>query len=403
MSARPNPIRTVERHTAGAFADRFGMTPAALAHAPGRLNLMGDHTDYCGGLALPIAISVGAAAAVALNPAARAAPARAQLLAIDLNESCDAPLDPVALDAELPSLPAWVAYAAGALAESADEPLRQRGVRLAFSSSVPIGSGLSSSAAITLACLLAARSLTDPDAADHLRDPARREALARSAQRIEHRYAGVPCGLLDQRAIVGGLRDAAQRLDFATGTAELVPISARIRFLIIDTGIRRRNADGRYAAIQAAADQAARRLGIEHLALAAPKSLTALPPDILPTARHVVEESARVDDFIAALRAHDPARLGQLADASHASLSGLLGVSTPEIDRMADAARSVPGVLGVRLTGAGLGGCMVALVHQHADNPARDIAGAIRSAGFEGVRVWEETASDGCGVVADLD
>ena len=317
-----------------AVLDALGGDPASarVVRAPGRVNLIGDHTDYSGGLCLPIAIDRAClvAARVADRPGGRAR-------SLDLDGTVawsGATPPPAAVE------PAWGRFVAAAAALVAPDV----GVELVVSSDVPPGAGLASSAALCTALVLALAPA-----------PPTGRALAEVARDVEVRATGVPVGLMDQLASVFGRVGAALRIDCRDGTVEPVPLPSGLAVAALHSGLPRTLAGSEYAARRAGCEAAARRLGLASLRDARPDQVA---DD--PLARHVVSENDRVRRAVAALRAGDTATLGALLAASQASLRDDFRVSTPELDALVEALLAA-GAIGARLTGAGFGGCVVAL------------------------------------------
>ncbi|HEX5096469.1 MAG TPA: galactokinase family protein, partial [Acidimicrobiia bacterium] len=275
--------------------------------APGRVNLIGDHTDYQDGLCLPMAIDrevvVDWAPSTASVSSFRSAEPESGL----------------------------VAAAPAVLAERGIVP---RIVDAAVTSTIPVGGGLSSSAAFTVACLLA------------LTDELSGRELALAAQAVEQRATGVPCGVMDQMASVCGRPDHALLLDCRTLAVTPVPLPPGCAVIVVHSGLPRRLATSAYAKRRAACERAAARLGVAALRDA---SLSDVADDPMP--RHVVSENARVLAAADALRAGDVAMFGRLMDESHASLRDDFAVSTPELDEVVEHCRA-EGAYGARLTGA---------------------------------------------------
>lgn len=334
-----------------AFTDAFNHPPAAAAIAPARVNLLGDHTDYNAGLAIPIAIDLTCTCCIApIN--------RPQLhaIAVDLPERAECPLADA--QAARDTLPPWARLALGTAAITLDHLNKSAtGLELAFSSNIPQGAGLSSSAALCVSIATAIESLyqTPIDPLD----------LARLCQRAEHEFAHTPCGLLDQLAIIHARKHHATLIDFSTLAIEHVPIPVAARFVLIDTATTHDNASGEYAARRTDCESLANDLSIPSLSTLDPARIDAqcaLNRDHRwHLARHVVTENARVRAFAQALAASDLPRAAELMNQSHASLSSDYRVSLPQIDALANRVRATPGVLACRLTGAGLGGHLVAL------------------------------------------
>ena len=340
----------------------FGRDPVYAVHAPGRVNLIGEHTDYNGGLVLPCAIDRGTAAVAAPRNDGRLRVHSATLGAtgtIEPERSFRAAADP-------PSA-GWLAYVAGVAAAFRAEGLPVPGLDVALASDLPRESGLSSSAALEVAIA------TLFDAAGRLGLPAAERA--RLAWRAEVEFVGVPCGRMDQLASALGKRDHALRIDCRDFETTPVPLpGGRLQLLIADSGVRRRLAAGGYARRRAECEEGlaqARALGVapadartwRDVPLAALADLERrLDPVYVRRARHVLTENERVDGVCAAFAAGDPARAGSLLRAGQASVRDDFEVSVPELDALCEIADALPGCYGSRLTGAGFGGCTIHLV-----------------------------------------
>lgn len=311
------------------------------------MNLIGDHTDYCDGYVLPMAIDRECVVGVRPGRRGRVRARSAQLAgAVDL--ATDGTEDPGSVE------PPWGRFLAGVLATVADLGGTVPSLDLAVTSTVPAGSGLSSSSALTVALLLAvAREAgVELSAVD----------AARAALDAEVRATGVPGGLMDQLCSLLGVEGHAQLIDCRSLSATPIAIPRSLGVVVVHSGVARTLAGSEYAERRAACEAAAARLGVPALRDA---TVDAVADD--PRARHVVSENARVQAFADALRAGDTDRLGPLMVASHASLRDDFQVSTPELDLLVDLLVE-HGALGARLTGAGFGGCVVALVpRNHAD------------------------------------
>jgi len=308
--------------------------------APGRVNLIGDHTDYCEGFVLPMAID--RACLVDATPSADGrVRARSLQLDGDVDVAADGRDDPATIE------PAWGRFVAGAVHELTARGARVPGVDLTVSSTVPAGSGLSSSSALSVALTMALAdasglALTQVD-------------VARAALAAEVRATGVPGGLMDQLAAVFGSAGNALLIDCRSLAVEPIPLPAGVDVIVVHSGLPRTLAGSEYAERRAVCEAAATRLGVATL-----RDATVDQVDDDPRARHVVTENARVLALAAALRAGDLEALGPLLTASHASLRDDFEVSTPELDVLVDLLVE-HGALGARLTGAGFGGCVVAL------------------------------------------
>jgi galactokinase len=305
------------------------------AVAPGRVNLIGEHTDHTGGLVLPMAID--RVTAVDGDPGGDVV----RLVSTHEREPAVVPLvvgDPRGV------APPWARYVAGVVAATAPAV----GFTGTVSSTIPIGAGLSSSAALEVAVALALG----------FRGPV--DELAVRCQEAEHRATGVPCGIMDQLASAAGVAGHALLIDCTTLAIRPVPIPEGVEVTVVDSGERRPLAGTAYGERRRSCEAAQARIG--PLRDASPEDVDALADPVLRAcARHVVTENQRVRDFVAALEAGDLAACGALLAASHASLRDDLRVSTPRLDALVDRLAATPGVFGARLTGGGFGGCAVAL------------------------------------------
>lgn len=322
--------------------------------APGRVNLIGDHTDYNDGFVLPLAI--GRECRVASEPRddgrVRLRSTHAGMADVDI--AADGSEEPGAVE------PEWGRYAAGVVRTLAARGREPVGIEAVVSSTVPPGAGLSSSAALEVSIALALC-----DAAGLELD---RAELARACQEAELVATGVPCGIMDQLTSVAGRRGHALLIDCRSLEVEPVPLPDHLAVLVVHSGVSRRLEGSAYAERRAACEAVAARLGIPALRDATPEQVAGEP-----RARHVVSENARVLAAAEALAAGDGVRVGRLLTESHASMRDDFEISTPELDALA-ASLEGAGALGARLTGGGFGGCVVALV------PARDVDRVARAA-----------------------
>ncbi len=366
------------------FGECYGREPDLIWHAPGRVNLIGEHTDYNGGLVLPFALARGVLAAVAgrgdglLEVRSRQAPREAASVRLDR-------LQPG-------SVTGWAGYAAGAAWALRTAGYEVPGTSIAVDSDLPIGAGLSSSAALCCAIVSVLAALAARAGA---RMPSRTEiaAMARSA---EADYVGMPCGIMDQSASMLCEAGHALLLDCGSGKSSLVPIdpaAVGLQVVMASTGVPHVLADGQYAARREQCQQAAELLGVAVLREVTDVSaLTVLPdPVLLRRARHVVTESSRVAQAARLLRAGRLADCGGLLSASHASLRDDFEVSWPAADRAVEAALSA-GALGARMTGGGFGGCVLVLLPADRRAAAKEaICGALADGAAE-AGVWFLTA-----------
>jgi len=344
-------------HRVPALRDRLGGTTGLRwFRAPGRVNLIGDHIDYHDGFVLPMAVDRDCVVAARPRDDGRVT-VRSVELPGEVDVAGDGSDEPAAVE------PAWGRYVAGVVRALAGAGRPPVGLDAVLSSTVPVGSGLSSSAALEVAIALA---LVDA-AAFVLPAP----ALARVCQRGEHLATGVPSGVMDQLVALLGRRGHALLIDCRTLGAEPIALPHALAVLVVHSGLPRTLAGSAYAERRGDGERVAARIGVTALRDAA---LDEVRDE--PRARHVVTENERVLQFADALRAGDAATLGSLLLASHASLRDDYEVSTPELDLAVDLLVE-RGAIGARLTGAGFGGCVVALVPraQVVEIASRTVAG----------------------------
>jgi galactokinase len=339
---------------ADAFTALFGYAPAGIWSAPGRVNLIGEHTDYNGGFVLPFAIDRRTVVALGLRDdrVARVASAFTdEMVEIDLAE-----LAPETVDG-------WAAYPLGvawALGRFGADLGAVPGFDVFIESDVPVGAGLSSSAAIESAVALALN--------DVWRLELDRPTLARAGRLAENEVVGAPTGIMDQSASLLGHDDSAVFLDCRSLESQLVALGLRaagLALVVIDTGVTHAHATGGYAERRASCERGARLLGVETLREVTvddlPRARELLDDETFRRVRHVVTENQRVLDVVATLRAEGPRGIGELLDASHRSLRDDFEVSVPELDFAVEIAQA-NGALGARMTGGGFGGSAIALV-----------------------------------------
>ena len=350
-----------------AFRRRYGREPDGVFAAPGRVNLIGEHTDYNDGFVLPMAISHSAVVAVGRRRDGQVAGWSSQLgdggsVTVDTDEA--------------PRVEGWLAYAAG-VAWALRDVVGAPGLDLVVDSGVPVGAGLSSSAALECAVAIALSELAGVDVD--------RMALAVAAQRAEHEVVGAPVGVMDQAVSLLAEADTALFLDCRSLTSRLVPFrpyAVELGVLVIDTRVHHEHATGEYAVRRRECEAAASALGLASLRDATAGDVERLPPDLRRRARHVVTENARVEAAVAALTMDDMAALGPLLRQSHQSLRDDYEVSVVELDTAVAAAVDA-GALGARMTGGGFGGSAIALVRETDRAAVTDgVLGAFASAGF---------------------
>jgi galactokinase len=315
------------------------------ARGPGRVNLIGEHTDYNAGLALPFAIARGVT--VTAEPIEGD---RVQARALDVGESDEFPL------AAPERAEGWRAFVRGMVAELRGAGYALRPCRLAITGDLDQGSGLSSSAALETALALALLAVAGED------EPADRRELAKLCSRVENDWVGAETGLLDQLASLCSAPDAAVRIDFAS--LEIAPVPLELgdwRLVTLNSGAAHSHADSGYNDRRRECRAACARLEIETLREASLDDLGGLPDALAARARHVITENGRVDGMVAALRAGDLEEAGRLLDASHASLRDDYAASVPEVER-AVARLKAAGAAGARMVGGGFGGAVLALL-----------------------------------------
>ena len=355
-SSAAERLEALARTAAGSFAARFGRTPVWLVAAPGRVNLIGEHTDYSGGFVLPMAIERHVVIAAA--PAETGPPKRLRAHSAAFGASFEVGLDEQASRAE----PSWSNYVRGVVAGFQRRAARLPSLDVWIVSDIPLGAGLSSSAALEVATATTLEAATGTFLA-----PLDKVHLC---QQAEHEFAGVPCGVMDQMICVLGEEGGALLIDCRAEAVRLTPLAdPRVTVLVADTHVRHALGDGAYAARRADCEAAARLLGVASLRDATPENVDAasglLGSRLLPRARHVVTENARTEAAARALAAGDADAAGSLMYESHRSLRDDYEVSCAELDVLVDVARELgrgAGVHGARMTGGGFGGCTVTLV-----------------------------------------
>jgi galactokinase len=382
-----------------ALADRLsgvlGTPPDAasvrVVRAPGRVNLIGEHTDYNDGFVLPAAIDLEMRIAYVPSADGRVRLASAQTG------------DAIEFDANDPGKPegGWRDYVAGTAWSMREAGLPTSGFTGILESSVPVGAGLSSSAALELASAWALSGASPPPT-----DPL---SLARIAQRAENDYVGMRCGLMDQFASAAGAADAAVLLDCRTLDHRPVALPDGLRICVIHTGVPRTLVGSAYNDRRSDCERAVRVIQHTEPQVKALRDVDAamlervgsdLDELAFMRARHVIDENARVLAAIDAFAAGDLDAIGQLFGASHASLRDLYEVSCPELDVLVDIAAATPGVVAARMTGAGFGGCTVNLVRPEAiEELQRRVMTDYRARTGREPRMWVVRAVDGAGAL----
>ncbi len=341
-------------HLLDEFERRFGRRPVFVARAPGRVNMIGEHTDYNDGFVLPAAIERETHIIVAPRE-----DGQVHLRAFDLDRESVFSLHQIATSAEQP----WSNYVRGVAYGLKERGYPLAGADMLVHGTVPIGSGLSSSAALEMASVQAFAAAggfaVPPDEA------------ARVGQAAEHMFVGAKTGLMDQLASALGQAGHLLLIDIRSLEYQPVPVPASAGILIADTSVRRSLASSAYNERRSQCEQAALAMGVSALRDATTDMLADVEvPDVVRRrATHVIEENKRVLQAVEAFRAGDLPFAGQLMNASHFSLRDLYEVSSRELNVMAELLRSQPGCYGARLTGAGFGGCCVALMEAGQSSP----------------------------------
>ena len=379
---------------AAAHAAHFGAPPTHIAVGPGRVNLIGEHTDYNDGFVLPVAIKRDVRVAFTSRN-----DRRVRLLSVEYGSTFEFDLDAMTFAPDA----LWANYVQGVAWALEERGIRLAGIDASISGNVPRGSGLSSSAAIEVAvafAFLAAAGRSDalPGA-----------QIARAAQHAENGFVGVNCGIMDQFISVLGQENRALLIDCRSLDYELVPMPENVALVIGNTKASRSLASSAYNTRRSECESGVALLqgvlpGIRALRDVTPEQLeehkALLPENVYRRCRHIVGENARVLKTVEALAAGDLAAVGRLLDASHASLRDDYEVSSPALDAMVAAMHSAPGCYGARLTGAGFGGCAIALVE-----PGREqaLADAIYEQYPRATNIWPEVytsrAADGARVI----
>ena len=344
--------------------------------APGRANLIGEHTDYNDGFVLPIALEL------ATYLAGRRIPDVVKLRSLD--EPGEVEVD---LDSGRGPRNGWGRYVTAVVRALKDDGVELSGLDGVIASDVPAGSGLSSSAALEVAVAQAVSAETIEEV-----------HLARLCRRAENHYVGVQSGIMDQLSSVAARRGHALLIDCLDDGLEHIPVPRSLVVLVVDSGVRRELSDGGYNRRREECLRAAEALGLDSLRRARSADLSRLDGDLLKRARHIVTENERVQAVATALEGSDLDSIWDLFWLSHRSMATDFAISTPEIDVLVDIAGRTPGVLGARLTGGGFGGCIVALVTaEEAEGAARSILSLYADKTGRTGRAWTSRPEEGAG------
>lgn len=375
---------TAERAIA-AFVDRYGGQPEWVARAPGRVNLIGEHTDYNDGFVMPMAIDRAVYIA-----GSSLEDDRVEVHSVDFAEQGSFALSSV--DKLVPAGDGWLEYVKGTAWALADAGLALTGWRGAMVGDVPVGAGLSSSAAVELAVARAfsAQAGWAWDAS----------AMALLGQRAENRWVGVNCGIMDQMISACGRADHALLLDCRSLQGTLVPLPEGVSVVVLDTGTRRGLVDSAYNERRAQCETAARFFNVGALRDVDEahfgERMRELDEITRRRARHVISENARTERAAEAMRAGNAGALGALLNESHVSLRDDFEVSSEALDKMVECAQRHRGCYGARMTGAGFGGCAVALVDaEQVDALVEETARAYREQTQNDPSVYICRATDG--------
>ncbi|MFC9242236.1 galactokinase [Streptomyces decoyicus] len=376
------------RHTAEEFAAAYGAAPTGTWAAPGRVNLIGEHTDYNDGFVMPLALP---------HTTLAAASARTDGVLRLHSGGADGGIVELRID-ELRPAPqgGWAAYPAGVVWAMREAGLPVGGADLHYDSTVPTGAGLSSSAALEIVTALALNDLYALG-----QEPQR---LAQLAQRAENAFVGVPCGIMDQTAAACCTEGHALFLDTRDLTRRQIPFDLAgegLRLLVVDTRVKHELGDGAYAERRAGCERGARALGVRALRdvpyAQLPEALDKLAdePDVQALVRHIVTENHRVEEVIARLDAGRTRAIGPLLTAGHASLRDDFKISCRELDLAVDTAHAA-GALGARMTGGGFGGSAIVLVEEDgATAVGAAVTEAFAAAGHAVPRIFEAVPSAG--------
>lgn len=378
-----------------AFRKAYGHEASGVVAAPGRVNLIGEHTDYNDGFVLPIALELRTIAAWGPRDDGRVGLASIQQPGKHIELDLCEPIQPGKVK--------WANYCTGVAAG-----LRAAGVELVacnilFHSDVPIGSGLSSSASLEMAAGLALLA-----AAGATMDPYQ---LALIGQKAEHEFVGTPCGIMDQAISVLGKKDHALLLDCRDGAKSLIPFgSPESVLLVCDTKVKHELNDGGYALRRDQCYSAAEKLGLKSLRDATAETVATVEADEAPggtftnkevmRVRHVVGEIARTTAAVDALQAGDLSAFGELMNGSHDALRDDYEVSCDELDEIVNIARGCDGVYGARMTGGGFGGCAIVLCQAQQADAIRETIEAGYLAKFNHpCRIFATNAADGAKIL----
>jgi len=374
------------------FRKRYDKNPR-LFRAPGRVNLIGEHTDYNDGFVLPMAIHQGTVAAIAARP-----DRMLQIWSLNFEDSISINLDQVGKG----NSRKWGDYAEGIASSLMSRGISLTGADIALKSDVSIGGGLSSSAALEMALGIALVSVSD-QAIDPL-------SLALAGQEAEHKHVGIHCGIMDQFASVHAVKDHAVLLDCRSLTANLIPLNlGNYQIIVCDSRVRHSLASSEYNKRCRDCEKGVKKLGEVLPGIKALRDISLselednrslLSESIYRRCRHVVSENERTQQAAEALIAGDVALMGQLMSVSHQSLRTDYEVSCRELDLLVDSALAQPGGLGARMTGGGFGGCTVNLVERReVSSFKKNVSGEYQARTKIAPEIFAAESGDGAGEI----
>lgn len=369
-----------------AHAARTGAEPPAVYQAPGRVNLLGEHTDYSGGFCMPAALSFNTV--VAAGPLADGV---VRVHSLDFDETVEAKLT----ELTPPGRKHWSSYPLGVAWSLQQSGVKLSGAELTMQGNVPNGSGLSSSASVEVATATALLGVARAELA--------KAQVALACQKAENVYVGAPCGIMDQYIAAAGVAGNALAIDTRALTAELAPIPSHLRLVVANSMVTHSVGGGEYGERRQEVEEAARACGVKELRDATLADLEAHRGEMSGKAfkrgRHVITDSQRVLDGVAALRAGNADKFGRLMSAAHVSYRDDFEASCERCDLLVELAMQLEGCLGSRLTGGGFGGCTVSLVEAAA---AEAFAAALRKRYLEKIGVLSDIficeIADGAGL-----
>ncbi len=369
-----------------AFKARFGSSPTVVVRAPGRVNMIGEHTDYNDGFVFPMAID--RAAWIALRPRTDS---RVEATSLDFNETKSFDLTTLEKGPE-----SWIEYLKGTAWALKDAGFDLKGWEGVVTGDVPLGAGLSSSASIEMAT---ARAFAAVSGLDWKPAP-----MALLGQKAENKWVGVNCGIMDQLISAAGVEGMALLIDCRSLDCQPVPLPKGTVVVVLDTATRRGLVDSAYNERRSQCEAAAKHFGVKVLRDVTSQQLAAraaeLDPMTLKRARHVITENERTVAAADAMRGNDATKLGYLMNESHESLRYDFDVCNDGLNVMVDCARKAPGCYGARMTGAGFGGCAVALVAaDRADAFVKQVEAEYKKATGLEPKVYVCNATNGAEVV----